>query len=123
LRRINKIANKQNRQQTKSPRSKETKVGKNRTGKTPSWAYTCGAVEKTPLPSKRKGKIETIQGFELWVDGKKAGCWAMRSDKLAGRKATMAVHNLPPDKYYRLIQNNRWSDGRIRSETIKSGFS
>ena len=98
-------------------------MGKNRTGKTPSWAYTCESVEKTPLPSKKKGEVVSIQSFELWVDGKKEGSWIFRSDKLAGRKAAIAVHNLPANKYYRLIQNNRWTDGRIRSETIKSGFS
>jgi hypothetical protein len=98
-------------------------MGKNRTGKTPSWAYTNGTVEKTPLPSKKKGEIVSIQGFELWVDGRKINSWSMVTDKLAGRKAITAVHNLPVDKYYRLIQNNRWTDGRIRSETIKSGFS
>jgi len=98
-------------------------MGKNRTGKTPSWAYTNGTVEKSPLPSKKKGEIVAIKSFELWADGKQIGSWSMVTDKLAGRKATMAVHKLPPNKYYRLIQNNRWTDGRIRSETIKSGFS
>ena len=98
-------------------------MAKNNSGKTPSWAYTSGEVEKTPLPSKRKGKIESIQGWELWVDGKKEATWNFRTDRLAGRKAIIAANNLNPNKYYRLIQNNRWTDGRIRSETIKTGFS
>lgn len=97
-------------------------MAKNNSGKTPAWAIMAGRPDGKNLPSKKKGKKGIPVRYELWADGRKVGVWETRKNKTAARLAHIALTQIPPNAFYRLIEVSRWTDRRERSETIKEGY-